>query len=70
MNLEHVPTQGIANAERHEEGETRLQGRLLRVAQAVWILVAVLAFILFVVSIPTFYAQSQSVCIGDACNGA
>ncbi len=69
MNLEHVPTQASVNAERHGEGETRLQGRILRVAQAAWILVAVLAFILFVVSLPTFYTQIQSVCTGSACNG-
>jgi hypothetical protein len=57
------------NAELFEESETRLQGRLLRVAQAAWILVAVLSFILFVVSLPTFYTQTQSICTGGACNG-
>jgi hypothetical protein len=69
MNMKHVPTQVSVNAERHDESETRLQGRLLRVAQLAWILVAVFAFILFVVSIPTFYTQTQSVCTVVYCNG-
>ena len=67
--MQHVPNQGSMNAERHEESETRLQGRLLRLAQAAWILVALLSFILFVVSLPAFYTQTQSICTGDACNG-
>jgi len=65
----HVPKQASANAERHEESEIRLQGRLLRVARATWILIAVLACILFIVSLPAFYTQTQSICTGDACNG-
>ncbi len=69
MNMKHVPVQVSVSAERHTEGETRLQGSLLRVAQAAWILVAVVSFILFVVSLPTFYTQAQSVCTGSACNG-
>jgi hypothetical protein len=67
--MKHIPKQVSANAERHEESETRLRGRLLRVAQAAWILIAVLACILFIVSLPTFYTQTQSICIGNACNG-
>jgi hypothetical protein len=69
MDMKHVPNQVRVSAQRHHEGETRLQGRLLRVAQAVWILVAVLAFILFIVSLPPFYTQTQAVCTGSACNG-
>jgi len=69
MNMKHGPTQVRVNAQRHEEDETRLQGRLLRVAQAAWILVAVVSFLLFVVSLPSFYTQTQSVCTGGACTG-
>jgi hypothetical protein len=69
MDMKHVPNQVSANTERHEESETRLQGRLLRVAQAAWILIAVLACILFVVSLPALYTQIQSICTGNACNG-
>ena len=67
--MKHLPDHVSANTERHNEDETRLQGRLLRVAQATWILVAVLACILFIVSLPTFYTQSHSICIGNACDG-
>lgn len=69
MNMKYGPTQGSMNAQRNEEGEAHLQGRLLRVAQVAWILVAVVAFLLFVVSLPPFYTQIQSVCAGSACNG-
>jgi len=67
--MKRVPDHVSANTERHNEDETHLQGRILRVAQAAWILVAVLAFVLFVVSLPAFYTQTQSICTGDACNG-
>src|SRR5215469_5269854 len=67
--MKHGPTQGSANAQRQEVGETHLQGRFLRVAQAVWILVAVVALLLVAVSLPPFYTQSQSLCTGGACNG-
>jgi len=67
--MKHGPTQRSVNAQRHEEDETRLQGRFLRVAQAVWILVAVVALLLVGVSIPPFFIQSQSLCTGNACNG-
>jgi len=69
MNMKHVPNQVSVNAERHEESEKRLHGRLLRVAQAAWILIAVLSCILFVISLPTFYTQTHSICTGGACNG-
>jgi hypothetical protein len=69
MNMKHGPTPVSVNAQRHQEDETRLQGRFLRVTQAAWILVAVVSFLLFVVSLPSFYTQTQSVCTGDACNG-
>ena len=62
--MKHVPDHVSTNTDRHNEDETHLQGRILRVAQAAWILVAVLAFVLFVVSLPTFYTQTQSVCTG------
>ena len=67
--MKHEPKQVSANAVRHDENETLLQGRLLRVAQAAWIIIAVLACILFVISLPTFYTQTQSICTGGACNG-
>jgi hypothetical protein len=69
MNMNHGPTQVSVNAQRHEEEETRLQGRLLRVAQAAWLLVAAVSLLLFAVSLPSFYTQTQSVCTRGACNG-
>ena len=69
MNMRHVPDQVSTNAEQYNESETRLQGRLLRVAQSVWIFIAVLSGILFVVSLPAYYTQTQSICTSSSCNG-
>jgi hypothetical protein len=69
MNMKHVQKQVSANAERYDESETRLRGPLLRVAQVTWILIAVLACILFIISLPVFYTQTQSICNGNACIG-
>jgi hypothetical protein len=69
MNMKHVPNQVSVNDERHEESEKRLHGRLLRVAQAAWILIAVLSCILFVISLPAFFTQTHSICTGGTCNG-
>jgi hypothetical protein len=69
MLMKHVPNIAGVNAERYEDSETRLQGHLLRVARVSWILIAVLAGILFIVSLPAYYTQIQSICTGNACNG-
>ena len=67
--MKHVPDHVSANTERHNEDETHLQGRILKVAQVAWILIAVLSCVLFVISLPAFYTQTQSLCTGGACNG-
>jgi len=69
MIRKHVPDKASANIIRNEEGETRLQGRLLRVAQASWILIAALAGILFVVSLPAYYNQTLTMCTSSYCIG-
>ena len=67
--MKHVPDHVSANTERHNEDEAHLQGRILKVAQVAWILIAVLSCVLFVISLPAFYTQTQSLCTGGACNG-
>lgn len=67
--MKHVPNQVSANALRYEESEMLLHGRLLRVAQASWILIALLAGILFVVSLPAYYTQTLTTCVSSSCNG-
>lgn len=56
------------SSERTGETEVRLQGDWLRGAQIVWLFVAALAILLFVVGIPTVFALTQSICGVNACS--
>jgi hypothetical protein len=58
------------NTSRSGDQDTHLQGRLHRAVQIIWILVAMLALLVFVVGLPAFYGQIQSVCVGNNCTGA
>lgn len=59
-----APTNGSGE----QAGEARLQGHWLRGAQIVWLLVAALAALLFVVSLPVLFVQAQTICSANACN--
>ena len=58
------------NTSRSGDQDTHLHGRLLTAVQITWILVAMLALLVFVVGLPAFYGQIQSVCAGNTCTGA
>ncbi len=58
------------NTSRSGDQDMHLQGRLLTAVQIIWILVAMLALLVFVVGLPAFYGQIQSVCAGNNCTGA
>ena len=51
---------------RSTEG-TRLQGRWLVLARVVWAAVVVFTLVIFLLSLPAYVAQLQTVCTGDAC---
>src|SRR5437762_9098915 len=46
---------------------TRLRGRRLAVARAAWLLVALLALVIFVVATPLFFEQFQTACPTATC---
>jgi len=50
--------------------DTRWRGRSLRAVQVIWMLVALLALLVFAVGLPTLYRQIQAVCAGTHCTGA
>src|ERR1700730_19251517 len=51
---------------RSAEG-TRLHGRQLVLARAVWVAVVVFTLSIFLASLPAYFAQLQTVCVGDTC---
>jgi hypothetical protein len=46
---------------------SRLHGRLLIMARLVWVAVVVFTLSIFLLSLPAYVAQLQTVCVGDTC---
>lgn len=46
---------------------TRLHGRWLVCARVVWVVVVVFTLSIFLLSLPAYFAQLQTVCVGDTC---
>jgi hypothetical protein len=46
---------------------TRLYGRWLFLARVVWVAVVVFTLSIFLLSLPVYFAQLQTVCVGDTC---
>jgi len=68
MNLHHAATQITSSHERHHEADTQLHGRWLLLARIVWGVLVPIALGMFVVSIPGYMAQLQTLCTGASCN--
>ena len=56
----------ISRSSRSAEG-TRLHGRWLIFARIVWVAVVVFSLSIFLLSLPAYFAQLQTVCTGDTC---
>ena len=56
----------ISHSSRSAEG-TRLHGRRLVLARVVWVAVVVFSLSIFLLSLPAYFAQLQTVCAGDTC---
>ena len=46
---------------------TRLHGRWLVIVRIVWVAVVVFTLSIFILSLPAYFAQLQTVCVGDTC---
>ena len=51
----------------HSAEGTRLHGRLLVIARVVWVAVVVFSLSIFLLSLPAYVAQLQTVCTGVTC---
>jgi hypothetical protein len=56
----------ISRSSRGAEG-TRLHGRRLVLARGVWVAVVVFTLSIFLLSLPAYFAQLQTVCVSDTC---
>lgn len=62
-----LATKTTMSSDRQSEAGTRLYGRWLVIAQGVWVILVVLAFAVFVASLPVYFIQNQTICAGTAC---
>jgi hypothetical protein len=60
------PTKSHSSRGRGAEG-TRLYGRWRVLARIVWVAVVVFTLSIFVLSLPAYFAQLQTICVGDTC---
>jgi hypothetical protein len=67
MNLPHATTPSPLSIERSHEPDTQLSGRWLLLVRVVWMILVMLTLASFVVLLPSFYAQLQSVCTNPMC---
>ena len=67
MNLHHPATHLPLSHERHHEADTRLYGRWLLIARGAWVSLVILTLAIFVVLLPSYFAQLHMVCSGPTC---
>ncbi|HEX9135216.1 MAG TPA: hypothetical protein VF844_23250, partial [Ktedonobacteraceae bacterium] len=67
MNPRHAATHLSLSHERHQESDTRLYGRWLLIARGAWVSLVFLTLALFVILLPSYFAQLQAVCTGPTC---
>jgi hypothetical protein len=67
MNLPTAPAQATVNADLKSRRSTRLQGPWLALLRLAWVILSVLAFIIFIASLPAYLAdQLKSYTVGYA----
>ena len=67
MNLHRLATQTAGGIEPYNQADTRLYGRWLLIARVVWVSLVILTLAIFVVLLPSYFAQLQAVCTGTTC---
>jgi hypothetical protein len=67
MNRPSASAQIAVSDEQRSDTETRLFGRRLILARVAWVAVVTLLMALFLVMLPAYYAQLQTVCTGATC---
>lgn len=69
MNRPVVSSQINLSIEQRNEDSPRLRGYWLVLARMLWIALALLIFILYIVGFPTTFQYLKNACIGAGCNG-
>ena len=67
MNLPGAAASSTPGHERHHEADTRLSGRLLLIARGACVSLVLLELSIFVVLLPSYFAQLQTVCSSPTC---
>jgi hypothetical protein len=67
MKLLSTPRDPRVGTDRQSKGDTRLYGRWLIIGQVAWGILVVLAFAVFVASLPVYFIQNQTICAGAVC---
>src|SRR5258706_16246562 len=67
MNLEHAQPDRAGHPQSISQADTRLHGGWLILARVAWGAVVVLVLLLFLVSLPTYLAHLQTVCLHQPC---
>ncbi len=67
MKMHHAATDTPLSHERHHEADTQLYGLWLLIARVAWVSLVILTLALFVVILPPYFVQLQTVCTGAAC---
>jgi hypothetical protein len=67
MHVQPSLTETTTSRGSHSAEGTRLHGRWLALARTVWVAVVVFTLSIFMLSLPAYFAQLQTVCVGDTC---
>ena len=67
MSLPRAVTPISLSQARHQEPDTRLSGRWLFIGRATWAILVMLTLASFVILLPSYYAQLQTVCTNPTC---
>ena len=67
MNRHHAATPIRVNRDRYHEADTRLAGRWLLIGRGTWMSLVLLTLAIFVVLLPSYLAQLQTVCSSPTC---
>ena len=67
MHVQPSLTETTRSRSSHGTVGTHLHGRRLIIARVVWVAVVVFALSIFMLSLPAYFTQLQTVCTGDTC---
>ena len=67
MDVRQTSIERMSSSKLQDTTDTRLQRRWLVLARVVWFVLVALTLLVFILSLPVYIAQLQSVCSGNAC---